>query len=341
MKRLLLVLLFLVILGIGGYLMFGNRMFGRQQHNYPVLDVGISSKFTGFKQVGISNRDILDKWLNRIDYLKSGVSVMLPKAKATIDVDSVNIIYVSQEQQSYNYLGKNNEVMSSVGFVYDDKSKNLTLKIQSRHAPNQTDSGYLRSLEYLTIDTLYRIKFPQDLNDVNINSRWRTEFNNRDSKSGFLGYKIGLSFAFVKPVLAYYCAGQFKCGSFHTFCGPDEWSCNPGDQCINTNVYSTFTCSQLCVANSGGFNSCGGNNSFACSVSTVICSTGNVSDCSTGGSCSWVCNASAWSGVCVGTCGTGTETNECGGTRPCSLPPCCTEDCSASNQHCSSYSGPN
>ena len=122
-----------------------------------------------------------------------------------------------------------------------------------------------------------------------------------------------------------YCNGGVSYINYYARCSYDpttdtstctKWSENKYEAC----TFGVFSCGG--VAYQQTTQNCWINPNGSCSFTSFIDDRVNNSVCST-------CNDQIW-GACSTSCGPGTQTNQCGGTRPCNNGPC--ESCSPGQQ---------
>ena len=97
MKRyLLLLVIFLGICGIFGYYFFAKQ-------SSKSVNFEVSSEIGDVGKIYVSNRKVLNHWLETIGYIKPSVKVRFPGTKAFQNVASIKIIYTDKEQDEGDF----------------------------------------------------------------------------------------------------------------------------------------------------------------------------------------------------------------------------------------------
>ena len=271
-----------------------------------IINVEVVSEMKDMKQIQISDRLVLNDWLNKIGYTKPMVDIRLPRATNAVAVTSLKIIYTDEKQNGYAVAGVGGEIVQTAGFSYDEINKKLTVLIQSNRENGLNESNYLKSLEYTTLSTLINIKMPQGVGLEPFNIMWNTVASDKNNK-GFLGLKWNFLSNVVKAVYAS-CGGSFRCGKLNGECGGVGPGCSvQGLPCL-TNGGLPSTCNVSCSYLSDP-ESCSDFATVAgCQSATAACDTDDHLGCNTGG-CNEVaaptsppadCNGSCYTGNCPG-----------------------------------------
>lgn len=68
------------------------------RNSTKTINVEVVSGMKELKQIRISNRLVLNDWLDKIGYIKSSVDIRLPRATNSEAVTSLKIIYIDEKQ---------------------------------------------------------------------------------------------------------------------------------------------------------------------------------------------------------------------------------------------------
>lgn len=270
------------------------------------------------KGYGNNNVDLLDASL--VSGFVSKVSTDSAKNNYFDGLKSVEWELVGDVQSGYKVYGANEEVVKSVGYDYNKKTKQLILKVH--YAPAVLNELYglgERGVTRFNIDLIKYLCMSSggDVSQVEYCGKIAREYieNGTDKKQIFvIRKKVGIKmFSFVKSAFAQ-CSGSFQCGTPSTSgctCSQSGYTCDQNEESCGTyGICSgcTTTCNGI-----NDYKECSTWNYSASTCTAVKTNCVSPGTCIVGGSynCNWACTVN-----CSGRCGVWSCGQYCGDCPP-------------------------